>query len=147
MLGHYYVVNVEAAIFKDGRYLLVRRGPAETHAAGTLSLVGGKVEAKDGTMLFEGELRREVKEEVGIDLGKEMVYIESKAFLAEDGDPVVDVVFLCRYIGGKVRIVDPGEVSEIRWLTASEVQLHPDAPPWTRRSVEMAEHQRCMRGW
>jgi hypothetical protein len=39
-----YIVNVEGAIYLEDRYLLIVRGPGEDHAAGALSLVGGKVD-------------------------------------------------------------------------------------------------------
>lgn len=141
----FFIVNVEAAIYKDGRYLIIRRGAKESHAAGMFSLVGGKVEMADGTL--EEALRREIFEEVGLQVDKEMVYIESQAFVADDGEPVMNIVFLCRFIGGRAKIKNRAEVAEIRWLTASEIRIHAKAPAWTRRSVELAEHMRRMKGW
>jgi 8-oxo-dGTP pyrophosphatase MutT (NUDIX family) len=141
----FFIVNVEAAIYKDGRYLIIRRGAEESHAAGKFSLVGGKVEHSDATM--EAALRREVLEEVGLQVAPELVYIESTTFATADGDPVVNVVFLCNYIGGRAKIRNRAEVSELHWLTASELRIHRDAPAWTRRSVELAEHIRRMKGW
>ncbi len=39
-----FIVNVEGAINKDGKWLMIRRSMKEEHAGGELSLVGGKVE-------------------------------------------------------------------------------------------------------
>ena len=37
-----YIVNVEAAIYKGNRWLIIRRSDKEDHAPGLLSLVGGR---------------------------------------------------------------------------------------------------------
>ena len=42
-VGFLFIVNVEGAIYKDEKWLLIRRSEMEEHAGGTLSLVGGKV--------------------------------------------------------------------------------------------------------
>ena len=143
-----YIVNVEVAIVRGDRYLLIVRGAGETHAPGTLSLVGGKVEAVGAVEdVLEEALRREVAEEVGLTLAAPLRYVRSTAFVADDGELVVDVVFLARCDGGEPVIRDPAEVAAIRWLTAPEVAADPDAPPWTRRSVELAERLRLTQGW
>lgn len=143
-----YVVNVEGAIVREGRYLLIVRGAAEAHAPETLGLPGGKVEGElVADDVLEATLRRELAEEVGVEVGAECRYVESTAFRADDGAPVLDVVFLCRHRRGTPTAGDPEEVAAIVWLTAAEVAAHPQAPPWTRRSITRAEAQRCERGW
>jgi 8-oxo-dGTP diphosphatase len=145
-MEHGYIVNVEGAIFKDGRYLLVIRGAGETHAAGMLSLVGGKVEnAGISADILESTVRREILEEVGVEIGT-VEYVQSTSFGAE-GEPVVDVVFLCAITGGEARVVDPDEVAEIRWMTAAEVEADPDAPIWTKNSIRAAEQKRLALRW
>lgn len=37
-----FIVNVEGAIRKDGKWIIIERSYKEEHAAGSLSLVGGK---------------------------------------------------------------------------------------------------------
>lgn len=143
----YYIVNVEGAIFHEGRYLLLVRGAEETHAAGELSLVGGKVEGGDPLAdALEDTLRREIREEVGVEVADDLIYLYSSRFGA-DGDQVIDVVFLCRYQSGPPTIFDPGEVAEMLWLTAAEVEAHPKAQPWTRGFIQKAEHARTRLGW
>lgn len=39
-----FILNVEGAIYKNEKWLLIRRSKKEEHAGGLLSLVGGKVE-------------------------------------------------------------------------------------------------------
>lgn len=146
MLADRYVVNVEGAIAKDGHYLMVVRGEEE-FAPGGLNFPGGKVEGAEGADdVLEETLRREIAEEVGLEVEDEMAYLRSSAFLAE-GDPVVDVVFLCRWKSGEARALDPSEVAAVRWMTAAEAVAHPETPPWTRLSLELAEEVRLGRGW
>lgn len=141
-----YIVNVEGAIVREGRYLLVVRGAGESHAAGMLSLVGGKVEdAGDMPNILEQTLCREIREEVGIEVS-DVIYVHSSAFTTAH-DAVVDVVFLCRWQAGEPHIVDGDEVADIRWQTANEILTNPDAPDWTRTSVRRAEKMRNLLGW
>jgi 8-oxo-dGTP diphosphatase len=150
MDSYRHIVNVEGAIFKEGRYLLVVRGEAESHAPGALTLVGGKVEFfgnPDQDDILETTLRREILEEVTVEIEDEMEYIESVAFSTDDGFPVVDVVFLCKYRSGTPSIGDAGEVGSMHWMTPQEVILSSDVPEWTRRSIEKADEKRIELGW
>ena len=141
-----YVVNVEAAVVRDGEFLVGRRAESEDHAAGTLPFLGGTVEdVGEVEDALERAARREVREEAGVEVGA-LRYVESGAFLA-DGEPCVNVVFLGRYESGTARPREPEEVAEVFWLAADEVVDHPDAPPWTEASVERAERRRADLGW
>ena len=90
---------------------------------------------------------REVMEETGVTIAQEVLYVESHAFIADDNDPVVDMVFLCRYRGGEARANDPKEVEDVLWLTYEEILEHPKSPPWTRASIENVENLRQRMGW
>jgi 8-oxo-dGTP diphosphatase len=140
MIADRYIVNVEGAIVKEGRYLMVVRGEQE-YVPGGLNFAGGKVEGAGGAAdVLEETLRREIAEEVGLELHAEMAYLRSSAFVA-DGDPVIDVVFLCRWKTGTA------EVAAVRWMRAAEAIAHPETPPWTRLALELAERVRLERGW
>jgi 8-oxo-dGTP diphosphatase len=146
MIADTYIVNVEGAILKDGRYLMVVRGDGE-YAPGGLNLPGGKVEeVRHPDDVLEETLRREIIEEVGLEIHREMAYVRSSAFVAE-GSPVVDVVFLCRWRSGEAVAADPAEVAAVRWMTLAEIVAHPEIPPWTRLALELAERVRLERGW
>ncbi|MHA2156748.1 MAG: hypothetical protein ACXABU_15495 [Candidatus Hodarchaeales archaeon] len=43
---YFYIVNVEAAIFKEEKWLLIERSEKEEYGGGLLSFVGGKVDKK-----------------------------------------------------------------------------------------------------
>jgi 8-oxo-dGTP pyrophosphatase MutT (NUDIX family) len=135
-----YVVNVEVILHRDGRWLLIRRG-AEAHAAGTLAGPGGKVEA-DGELagILEATGRREVFEEIGVDLaGVRFSYVDSTLFASDDGDPVINVVLAAPLPpNAQPYPASPEEVAELLWLTLDEALAHPDCPPWTRRTLSSA---------
>jgi 8-oxo-dGTP diphosphatase len=146
MITDTYIVNVEGAVVKEGQYLMVVRGEQE-YAPGGLNFPGGKVEGVSSLDdVLEETLRREIAEEVGLEVHDEMAYVRSNAFVAE-GDPVVDVVFLCRHKAGTATAADPAEVAAVRWMTAAEAIAHSETPPWTKLSLELAERVRRERGW
>ena len=147
MLDHRYIVNVEGAVVKDGRYLMIIRGEGEEHAAGVLAFPGGKVEDNErASNVLEETVRRELREEVDVEVGDEMVYVDSGSFVEGD-DPVVDVVFLCRYLSGEPRACDPEEVASVQWMTQSEILAHPKSPPWMAPIINRVEQVRVERGW
>jgi 8-oxo-dGTP diphosphatase len=146
MIADTYIVNIEGAIVKDGRYLLVVRGEAE-YAPGGLCFPGGKVErAGSAVDVLEETLRREIAEEIGLQVHPEMAYVRSSAFVA-DGQPVIDVVFLCRWLSGEAVAADQAEVAAVLWLTADETIAHSETAPWTRLALQLGERARLERGW
>jgi ADP-ribose pyrophosphatase YjhB (NUDIX family) len=141
-----YVVNVEGAIVRGEQYLMIICGQGETHAGGTLSFVGGKVEiTQNASDVLEETLRREIMEEVGVQVYG-LSYVQSSHFIAGD-DRVVDIVFLCRYETGEPRIADIQEVENILWLTAAEVIEHSLCPPWTQAAMQRVEALRQRLTW
>ena len=147
MPDHRYIVNVEGAVVKDERYLMIIRGEGEEHAAGVLAFPGGKVEDDEmASGVLEETARRELREEVDIEVGDEMVYVGSASFVAGDAQ-VVDVVFLCRYRSGDPRACDPKEVATVQWMTPAEILAHPKSPPWMDPTIKRVEKVRVKRGW
>jgi 8-oxo-dGTP diphosphatase len=147
MPDHRYIVNVEGAVVKDGRYLMIIRGEGEEHAAGVLAFPGGKVEDNEtASYVLEETARRELREEVDVEVGGEMVYVDSASFVA-GGDQVIDVVFLCRYRSGEPRACDADEVAVVQWMTPAEILAHPKSPPWMDPIIKRVEHVRAKMGW
>ncbi len=135
------MVNVEVFLERDGQWLLIRRGEQEAHAPGQLAGVGGKVES-DGTVeeVLEQTARREVREEVGIDLsGVPVTYVTSSFFVTDDGDPVINVVFRAPLPADQEPVaVSPGEVASVVWRTLAEAEADPGCPPWILQSLRLA---------
>jgi 8-oxo-dGTP diphosphatase len=140
-----YIVNVEGAIWHAGRYLVIVRGEAEEHAAGTLSWVGGKVEeTEEAADVLENTLKREILEEVGVQV-QDIHYVSNTHF--GTGVTCIDIVFLCRYASGEPTPQSPDEVAEILWLTADEIRVHPKTPVWIQASLERVEAARARLNW
>ena len=138
-----FIVNVEGAVYHENKWLIIERSAKESHAGGTLSLVGGKVDTDDGGAdVLEKNVRREIFEEVGIEIKKSVHYVYSSSFISDDGDPVVNVVFLCGYESGTAYINSPDEVDAVYWMTAEEGFSHPKTPPWTKESIKRADELR-----
>ena len=123
-----FIVHVEGAVEKDGRYLMIVRGADVPHAPGALSFPGGKMESADGPDdALESALRREIREEVGVEIEDNVRYVYSRRFDTDDGRPVVGVTFLCRYRSGTPS-AEPAEVQDVRWMTPEQILA--EAPPW-----------------
>lgn len=145
----WYIVNIEGVVYRsnDSRYLMMVRGAAEEYLSGALSFPGGKVEgAKYVQDVLEETVRREIREEVGVEVHDDMTYVESHSFIG-DGEPCVDVVFLCRYKKGKARPGNPDEVESVVWMSYEDVINHVDAPDWTKESLRLANEKRKELNW
>lgn len=143
----HYIVSVEGAIYRDDKWLIIRRSEQEECAPGRLALVGGKVENVSNVPanVLEETLKREVREEVGITIDV-VDYLKSKAFVMEDGQTVIDVIFLCKHKSGEPRCASPDEVATVRWLTAQEIENSDKAPLYLKKSIAEAETMRLNRG-
>ncbi len=142
-----FVVNTQALIVRDNRYLMIVRGEHEEQAPGVLAPPGGKVEHGDeGAGILEETLRREILEETGVTVG-EMAYIRSSQFTLDTGESVIDVAFLCQFKSGEAHVADPDEVAAVLWLTVDEIDSNDKTPQWTRTVVVVAEAKRKTLAW
>ena len=134
-----FIVNVEAAIYKGDKWLIIKRSELENHAAGELSLVGGKVD-KEGVKsdILEETIRREVLEEVGVELCDELHYVHSTSFIADDNVHVVDIVFLGEHKSGEAYPKSREEVGDVYWFTAEEILNNEDAAVYVKESIRRA---------
>lgn len=142
-----FIVNVEGAVFKEEKWLIIKRNEKEEHAGGTLSLVGGKVDIEGIEFdILERTVRREIFEEVGIKIKSNLQFVYSSSFVLDNGKNVINVVFLCEYENGAAYSKSPEEVEEIYWMTLEDILNHPLTPTWTKESVRRAEQQRNSMG-
>lgn len=135
-----FIVNVEAAVFKEDKWLIIKRSTKEEHAGGQLSLVGGTVEHEGNSKdILERTLRRELFEEVGVRVKDGIEYVRSTTFKLESGNEVLDIVFLCEFDDGEPFAKSPDEVDAVYWMTLEEIIYHPTAPIWLKDSIQEAE--------
>lgn len=135
-----FIVNVEAAIFKDHQWLIIKRSEKEENAGGLLSLVGGKVENEDSSPdVLETTVKREVFEEVGVEVKENLKYVHSTSFQTDSGRSVVNVVFLCEYASGEPYAKSRDEVTEVSWMTTSKILNDLHSPAYLKESIKQAE--------
>jgi ADP-ribose pyrophosphatase YjhB (NUDIX family) len=109
---------VSAAIFRDGRVLIVRR--ARPPANGLYTLPGGGVELGE---TLEQAVIREVREETALDI-EPVELVGFRQAIAHDAAGRVErhfviLPFAARWLGGDVSLNE--ELGEARWLAPAEL--------------------------
>jgi 8-oxo-dGTP diphosphatase len=137
---HMFLVNVEGAVYRGDKWLIIERSAKEEHAGGLLSLVGGTTENESQSVdLLERTLIRELYEEVGVKVMDKLNYVRSTSFTIPNGNLVLDVVFLCEYRAGEPYPKSPDEVESVHWMTTEEIVNHPKAPIWLIDNIKAAD--------
>ena len=134
--GFTYHFNTASAVAvfieaPDGRCLFIRR--AREPSAGKLALAGGFTDAGE---TGEEATRREIREEVGLELG-ELTYVGSWPNFYQAGGftvPVLDLFFRAPLASETVTLARD-EVSGIEWLHPLDVALEDLAFPSMRSAV------------
>lgn len=102
---------------RQGKYLLVRRNPKKYPEVGPKwDIVGGRI--IPGTPLLDN-LRREVKEEVGLDYIGQPKLVAAQDILKSSDKHVVRLTYLGE-LEGEPKIDE--EHLEAKWLTAGEIE-------------------------
>lgn len=132
----YFVANVVVYRKDDRRCLILKRDEREKVHPGKYAVPGGKLEWKDldiknptrvnGDVLdFEGAIedliKRETKEEAGIEIEDKLHYINSVAFIRPDGIPVILAKFAALYKSGDV-VPEEGAFTDFAWVNGQEVE-------------------------
>jgi mutator protein MutT len=113
-------------ILREGRYLIARR-KADTHLGGLWEFPGGKREEGES---LEACLRRELREELGIDVAAPVHF---RMIRHEYREKTVEMHFFrCTIIGGEAKAL---ECEEVRWVTPDELAEY-DFPPADRPLIE-----------
>ena len=120
-----------AIIYKDGRFLITRRSLNKKVFPGKWTVPGGGLEIDDYVdtppttadnqwyFVLETSLRREVREEVGIEMGK-VDYLLDLAFIRPDNMPVITLSFYAPWKKGEVKL-NPENI-EYAWVLAEEAK-------------------------
>ncbi|MDO6658727.1 NUDIX domain-containing protein [Anaerobacillus sp. 1_MG-2023] len=134
-----FVVNVEGAIERNGKWLLILRSEKEEHAGGTLSLVGGKCELEGfSSDILERTLKREIYEEVGCEVAG-LKYVNSSSFVTDSGINVIDIVFLCHHKSIEPYPKSSNEVDDVIWMTTSEILANTELPEYLKDNIKLSD--------
>jgi len=115
----------------DGKYLITQRNLEKKAFPGKWTVPGGGLETDDyinskPTTLagqwynaLENTLRREVREEVNLEISKPK-YLLDLTFIRPDGIPVVVLSYYASYSSGEVKL--DSESVDYRWVTLAEAK-------------------------
>ena len=139
-------ITSTAIIYKDGKYLIVRRSLDKKAFPGKWTVPGGGLEIDDYIntpktttdhwyLAIENSLRREIKEEVNLEVGK-LKYLLDIAFIRSDGIPVIILSYYCDYKSGEVKLNE--ENIDYKWVTYEEVKNY-DLVEGLLQEIEMVD--------
>lgn len=118
----------------DGRYLILRRSDKEIAYPGKWAAPGGKlvlneyqslpkVTSDAWSKLAEFTLKKEIKEEAGIEVEGNFHYYTNYGFVRPDNIPVFGVIFWTKYEGDEN--IKPGkDFTDFAWVTASDAKSY-----------------------
>lgn len=143
-------IVITAIVIKDGKYLITRRSLSKKRFPGKWTVPGGKLEISDYIDLpketefywyniLEKVLKREVKEEVGINI-KNIEYVTSLATIHQDGNPSLVISCLADYASGEIRLQED-ETDKYAWVNLKEAKNY-DLLDGIYEELIMAEKQR-----
>lgn len=128
-------VIVKAWLEKDGKFLLAQRGQTEKHHAGVWSLPGGNVEALVEDEIIENTLKRELSEEVGVEIQNQVQLVYNNGFIKDsDGSHVINLTFLCHWKSGEAKPLE--DTAKIAWYSLEELRSMNNAPDFLVKEVE-----------
>jgi ADP-ribose pyrophosphatase YjhB (NUDIX family) len=133
--AQFHIVAVKAWIEKNNKFLLAKRGLHELHKPNTWSLPGGKVENEtEEPNILQKTLKREIKEEVGIDVTDDIELVYNNSFIRTDGAHVVMLTFLCHYKSGEAEPIE--DTSKVKWLSIEELKKFKEAEDFLKREIK-----------
>ncbi|MCL4353916.1 NUDIX domain-containing protein [Patescibacteria group bacterium] len=119
----YIGVGVGAAIFNpEGKLLLTLRGQKARNEKGKWELPGGGVNIKE---TFEQALRREIKEELDIEIKILELLGICDHIIYEENQHWVSPTYICKISKGKPKILEPEKCANFGWFTINEARKLP----------------------
>ncbi|MBS3084185.1 NUDIX domain-containing protein [Candidatus Pacearchaeota archaeon] len=110
-------VGIAAVIQKDGKVLFHKR--KGKHAPGVWAFAGGHLEFNEG---LEEAIRREIKEETGLDVGKVTgpIFVANNTY-PNEGKHYITLFMNAEYIGGEAKIMEPEKCECWNWFSKEEL--------------------------
>lgn len=129
---HLHFVALTCIIHRKGKYLITKRSPEEKAFPNQWTVPGGRMSVEDYINLpkptesawygaVEEGLRREVKEEVNLEIGRPHFLVDM-AFVRPDGIPVVVLSFWANYKSGKVKL--DSDAVDHAWVTEKQAKKY-----------------------
>lgn len=120
-----HAISVTAIIHKEGKFLVTKRAAHKKVHPNRWTVPGGKVSVDDYKDLpqsvphawyypFENALRREIREEVGLEI-KDIQFLIDMVLSASDV-PILVLSYIAEYVSGEVKHDE--DTVESAWITA-----------------------------
>lgn len=107
----------------NGKILLQQRGPKSRDENGLFQDISGKIEEYDFS--FKNAIKREIKEEIGNDANIEINSSLGIYHLFKNNINWLFIVFDCRYLGGKLKIMEKGKCLGYDFFYFEEIDNSP----------------------
>jgi 8-oxo-dGTP diphosphatase len=136
-----YAVTVCVLIQRGDRWLLVVRSPGVAYAPNMIGMIGGHVGvAHPVAGVLEATARREVAEEVGLDLSEVALrYLESEFFVTDGGERQITVTFTADApLDVRPYVNAPDELVEVGWWSIDDLEADPRCPSWLPALIRRA---------
>ena len=132
-LAETFEVVITAIVVKDNKYLILRRSAEKKRFPGMWTVPGGKLESRDFIdtpketkeywyNVLEKTLRREVREEAGIEI-KDITYVTSLATIHPDGALSLVISCLAHYETGEIKL-QLEETDQSAWVSLDEAKQY-----------------------
>ena len=124
-------IIITAIIVKDHKFLITRRSASKKRFPGMWTVPGGHLEIEDYIGLpkdtefywynvLERTLKREVKEEVGLEIAN-IEYVTSLSTIHDDDSPSLVISCMASHVSGDV-VLQPDETDNFAWVTLEEAK-------------------------
>jgi 8-oxo-dGTP diphosphatase len=110
-------VGIAAVILRNGKVLFHKR--KGKHANGYWAFPGGHLEFGEN---FEDSIRREIKEETNLDVGKISgpIFAANKIY-SNEGKHYVTLFMKAEYVGGEAKVMEPEKCEGWAWYGEKEL--------------------------
>lgn len=129
-----FVVLTMGIVQKGSTFLIAQRSNADDQSPGIWSFPGGKLENMVGECVVEENLKKELKEEVGVEIDEKVKLLANDVFIRSSGHYVLTLLFLCKWRSGK------GEAREdqvdVQWATIEDLETM-DLPSYSKKRVKV----------
>jgi len=132
--ANFHIVLVKAWVEKDEKFLMAQRGATELHEPDAWSLPGGKVENEVMRDILQSTLKKEVFEEVGIEITDIIELIYNNSFIRSDGAHVVNLTFLCHWESGIAQALE--DTANVQWFSVKELRNFPDSEEYLQIEID-----------
>ena len=129
-----HVVAVFAFVEKNGKILLAKRSLDDPQAGGQWSIPGGKIDMIESPGIILETLKKEVMEEVGIEIEDDIDLVWDEGFYRVSEHHVIGLTFLCKWKKGEAKPLEDQE--EVMWVSKKDLENFSGLPDYFKPRVK-----------